>query len=923
MLFDNQEKELSEFREYTHSRGAKSLADLKHILDLSWLARKDYQIVNTPSLLDDAIEHIKSARIISVDTETTGLNIYNLPDSSPIKDHIVGMSISWKRDQGIYIPFRHARIKNLDMAYALKRLQPYLEGKSIITHNGLFDAKVFYDLGIRLNITQDTFLMYFNLDSTVGKGSKGLKAITHRLYGYDVIELSDIFGSEKDAGLFAYVDEKVCKAYACADSDHTFMVFEDTFWQLLPEQRKAYQLDVRVQNELVRSEYNGKGIDMNLLKVLDDINNKDILTLERLVYSYVGIFLSRKHGEVNWDSMYTFNISSTQELGYVLFDLMGYEIPNELKGKSRISVDKHTLKALGDKSTDEVDEIFEHLLPGDLKSALADSNLEMHAGDDILIAKKDLAKSNCKVAKLVQKYRKLVKLKNSFFAPLAENYMGGRYFSGIKMARAETGRLVDFIQTLDKGLKKLIVPIDSDDYLLDFDFAQIEARCMVGLSGMSELAEHLNDPEADYHREAGVLILGKPAEDITDAERKDLKSVNFGIPYSMTAYGILENRYGIGLSKEERETHLAEINEILDKWYNSMTPIRDMLNRYRDQALTPVHDSTLPQFLRGHKIGRIFNPVGRSRLFYLDNVSKQKASAIRRQAGNFPIQSFAREIFCTAFCDLDDAMKRYGLIDIKVPDDTRPLGYRFENKVKIMAYIHDECLMSVDSSVNPYFMYKLIQENCMKHIAGHPTYYCGINIISNWYEGKSSKYEAPVRYVTKMVSENPSVYRTPKTAEETRDEVLAGIREFSLSRVESELKAISPQTAERIYDLRIIVPRFKNYAIKPLVETHLQMHRKPQKGNNADFIKVSLETLIAYRGYAKNVFIDMDGRAYTFDISTYQANYDTALIKEGVADRENLEAFDEDFESIEDVVDEVSFTVYSKNIAMLTNLFGG
>lgn len=921
MLFDNQEQELLEFKEYTHSRGAKSLADLRHTLDLSWLERKDYQIINTPGLLNEAIAHIKEARIISVDTETTGLNIYNLPEDCASKDHIVGMSISWKRDQGIYIPFRHARIKNLDMVYALQQLQPYLEGKSIITHNGLFDAKVFYDLGIRLNITQDTFLMYFNLDSTVGKGSKGLKAITHRLYGYDVIELSDIFGSEKDAGLFAYVDEEVCKAYACADSDHTFMVFEDTFWQLLPEQRKAYQLDIRVQNELVRSEYNGKGIDMNLLQVLNEINNKDILTLERLIYSYVGIFLSRKHGSINWDSMYTFNISSTQELGYVLFDLMGYEIPNELKGKSRVSVDKHTLKALGDKKTDDSDEILEHLMPNDLKSAIASCDLEVHAGDDILIAKKDLVASSCKVAKLVQKYRKLVKLKSSFFAPLTEDFLDGRYFSGIKMARAETGRLVDFIQTLDKGLKKLITPM-SDDYLLDFDFAQIEARCMVGLSGMSELAEHLNDPEADYHREAGVLILGKPAEDITDSERKDLKSVNFGIPYSMTAYGILENRYGIGLSKEERETHLAEINEILGKWNNSMTPIRDMLNRYRDQALTPVHDSTLPQFLKGHKIGRIFNPIGRSRLFYLDNVSKQKASAIRRQAGNFPIQSFAREIFCTAFCDLDDAMKQYGLVDIKVQDDSKPLGYRFENKVKIMAYIHDECLMSIDSSVNPYFMYKLIQENCMKKIEGHPTYYCGINIISNWYEGKSSKYEAPVRYVNKMVAANPSVYREPKSAAETRDEVLAGIREFSLSRVESELVKIAPQTAERVYDLRLIVPRFKNYAIKPLVETHLQMHRKPQKGDNADFIKVSLETLIAYRKYAKNVFVDMNGKTYTFDISTYEANYDSPVIKECVVDREALEELDETEEEVS-LADEVSSAAYSRNVEMLTNLFGG
>lgn len=920
MLFSNNAKECRQIQEFTHSRNAKSLAELKNIMDLRWLDSKDYRIVNTKEQLDWVISNIERAKIISLDTETTGLNIYNLPSDSALKDQLVGMSISWERNQGIYIPFRHYMFQNLDLAYALTKLQPYLETKSIITHNGLFDAKVFYDLGIRLNITQDTFLLYFNLDSTIGKGSKGLKSITHRKYGYDVIELSDIFGSEKDAGLFAYVDEEVCKAYACADSDHTFMIFMDSFSELLPGQRKAYQLDVRVQNELVRSEYNGKGIDMNLLKIHDEINTRDIQTLADLIYSYVGVTLSAKHGQLNYNSKYTFNISSTQDLGTVLFDLMGYPIPEELRGEDTISVDKHTLKALGDKETDEPDEILDVLMPGDLKSCITDYDIEVHAGDDILLDKKSLAHSACKVAKLVTKYRKLMKLKSSFFTPLTTDYLDGRYFSGIKMCRAETGRLVDFIQTLDKGLKKLVTPLHSNDYLLDFDFAQIEARCMVGLSGMHDLAEHLDDPDADYHREAGVLILDKPADDITDAERKDLKSINFGIPYSMTAYGILENRYGIGLTTEEREAYLADINKKLDMWYNSMTPIKNMLNKYRVQALMPVHDSVLPAFLKGKQIGRIENPLGRTRLFYLDDISKQKEASIRRQAGNFPIQSFAREIFCTAFCDLDDAMKKAGLIDVKVPDPSKPLGYRFENKVNIMAYIHDECLMSVDSTVNPYFMYKLIHDCCMKHIPEHPTYYCGINIITNWYEGKSSKYEAPILFVNKVLETNPVIYRKAMSPEETRDLVLADIREFSLSRVEAELERIYAPAGEHIYDLRVIIPKFKNYAIKPIIETHLKLHRKPTKNDNNDFVKVSLETLVAYRGYTDNVFIDLNGTKYTFDTENIRPDFDSEILKDIKLVDEDEDLCSLDGDGLIDYDGELSGESYIRNLAVLEQL---
>lgn len=933
-MFEHQVEQTLLFSEYTHSRNAKSLAELKHIMNLDWLKSKDYRIVNTPALLDWAISHIEKAPIISVDTETTGLTVYNIPDSNPLKSKIVGMSISWERNQGIYIPFRHVMFNNLDLAYTLSKLKLYLETKSIITHNGLFDAKVFYDLGIKLHITQDTYLLYFNLDSTVGKGSKGLKAITHRKYGYDVIELSDIFGSEEDAGLFAYVDEEVCRAYACADSDHAFMVFMDSFAELLPGQLRAYQLDVRVQNQLVRSEYEGKGIDMNLLKPLNEVNSNDLAVIENLIYSYVGIRLSVMHGSPDYNAKYTFNISSSQVLSDVLFNLLQFDVPNELAEKreltGKISVDKYTLKALDKVETDEPDEAFDYLFKSDIYSCVRDYDFGINSEDTVLIQRSSLARKRYKLASLIIKYRKLEKLKTSFFAPLAKAYLGGRYFSGIKMARAETGRLVDFIQTLDKGLKKLVCPLHKGDYLLDFDFAQIEARCMVGLSGMKDLAGHLDDPEADYHREAGSLILNIPAEDMTDAERKKVKSVNFGIPYSMSAYGILQSQYGIGLTEEARKQHLAEINETLDMWYASMTPIKDMLNKYRDQALIPVKDSSLPSFLKGKKIGRISNPLGRTRLFYLDGISKQKASAIRRQAGNFPIQSFAREIFCTAFCDLDDDLLKANLIDIKVPDSSKPLGYHFENKVTIMAYIHDECLMSVDASVNPYYMYKLIEKNCMRHIEGHPTYYCGINIISNWYEGKSSKFEAPVRYVWKKLETEQPIFREPMSAEDTRDAILADIREFSLKRVEDELLTISPQTARHIYDLRAIVPKFKNYAVKPLIETHLTLLHKPKKDDNTDFIKISLETLIVYRKYTDNLFIDMTGEAYSIDVYTGEISIQCQTLNEKVMDRELtaeevLDLADDENDSdfiLDYTMEGLSSDILENNLLKLTALLG-
>lgn len=107
-----------------------------------------------------------------------------------------------------------------------------------------------------------------------------------------------------------------------------------------------------------------------------------------MIYSYVGIKLSQKHGELNYQSRYTFNISSGPDLQYVLFDLLGYAVPEELREKmkadGKVSVDKYTLKALNKPTTTDPDEVFDYLVPEDIMSAIADSDLGVHGSDAIL-----------------------------------------------------------------------------------------------------------------------------------------------------------------------------------------------------------------------------------------------------------------------------------------------------------------------------------------------------------------------------------------------------------------------------------------------------------------------------------------------------------------------------------------------------------
>ena len=178
-----------------------------------------------------------------------------------------------------------------------------------------------------------------------------------------------------------------------------------------------------------------------------------------------------------------------------------------------------------------------------------------------------------------------------------------------------------------------------------------------------------------------------------------------------------------------------------------------------------------------------------------------------------------------------------------------------------------------------------------------------------------------------MLKQEQPVFRKPITAEETRDQVLAGIREYCLKRVEDELIRISPRAAEHYYDLREIIPKFKNYAVKPLVESHLKLHRKPAKdehGNNVndDYVKVSLETLIAYRNYEDNIFVDTDGTKYHFDVELKTAVIQEATDKESVADRES--ELTEEYDEEDDLTDELvqfSETTFLKNISSFDTLF--
>lgn len=821
-----------DFVENINSTKIKTLQQIKLSMDLSWVKNKDYRVIKTRREIKQIAREIKDAGFYAFDTETTGLNIYNMRRDNPDRDILVGICLSWKEDQGVYIPFEHKRFDNVDKRDTFQILQEVFEKVPCVTHNGIYDGKVMYAEGVKMNIKHDTFHMLFNIDGDINHFPRGLKNLIEYFFHYTPIEFEDIFTYEKDYRLFRYVDEEVVRIYGCSDADGTLKCFYKLMPLLQKVHYKGYKRHIELMPHIIRSEYEGKTIDISLLKEKSDINRKDLKNIQEIIFRYVGADLCyRQTGSIG-NQVYKFNLNSVPELSAILFNKMDYPRKNDR------GLDKSVLRWWADIKTENIDPVADKIFQSDIMSC---------DGKTVLLSRNALLYCECRMALLIQLYRKLAKNQSSFFDPILSGTTDGRYFSSINVCRAATYRMIDVIQTLDGNLKEVVAPPE-DCYQIGYDYCQIEARCMVGLAGFMTYVEMLDNPEADYHTISAAVIEKIKPIFVTKKLRKTYKPVNFGIPYGIGPKSMLEQGQGIGLSPEAYKKALAEVVDAIAKWKVGMAPVWNMLESARDDALTPIEDEDeKPFFLRGKQVGRVMSPYGRARYFNLENLSESGAASIRRKAGNFPIQSFAFDIYIEGIIRLGNTLEKEGLMDIKVPDDYSPLGYHFENKVVFREYVHDEVQMTIHKSINPKWMMKKIYENCIIHIEGHPTYYIGASIVKNWGESKAGDHEVPFAWLEELSSELPKYGGYTETIQHDIDMECS---EFIKTRVVEEfaklgkdIYTLEEMTVEELFEFE------SYYLIGKICDYFSEGRRKAMKedkcGYNDEFI-ASLEVAFGH-----------------------------------------------------------------------------
>ncbi|ANW96411.1 DNA polymerase I [Wenyingzhuangia fucanilytica] len=495
-------------------------------------------------------------------------------------DQIIGFSFSYEANTGYYIPVT----ENTDKI--LTELKAFFENEAI--------EKIAYD--VKSNIK---FLAQYNI-SLQGKifdislahyllhpdMRHQLDVLSETYLKYEVTHQDNVIGKGRNKIKLAEVDLAITTPYSCEQSDVCFQL-ESLFRKELSENNleKLYdEIELPLLKVLAKMELAGINLDVPYLKELSDVLTTDIAVLEKEIYSLAGE---------------EFNIASPKQLGIVLFENLKL-------------VDKAKKTKTGQYATGE-----------DILSKLA---------------------SEHEIAAKILEYRGLVKLKNTYVDALPNevNPVTNRVHTTYSQATAATGRLSSNNPNLQnipirtergKQIRKAFVKRNDDYVLFAADYSQIELRLIAELSQDPEMLASFQKGD-DIHRSTAAKVFGVSIDEVTREQRSHAKTVNFGIIYGVSAFGLSQQT---NLSRKESK-------ELIDTYYETYPTLKKYMASQVDFAKENGYVKTL---------------LDRRR--YLKNINSANAivrSADERNAVNAPIQGTAADIIKIAMINIQKTLEQ-------------------------------------------------------------------------------------------------------------------------------------------------------------------------------------------------------------------------------------------------------------------------
>ncbi|MCL4124205.1 UNVERIFIED_CONTAM: hypothetical protein GTU68_004229 [Idotea baltica] len=535
---------------------------------------------------------------VCFDTETTGLN--------PITAELVGIAFSWEVGKGFYLPFP----KNKDEAQALiEQLRPFFESESIqkIGQNLKYDIKVLakYNVDVKGKLF-DTMLAHYLINADM---RHSMDVLAETYLNYTPISIETLIG-KKGKNQLSMRDVPIEKQteYAVEDADITLQLKEH-FEKELGEantQKLFDDIEVPLVRVLAAMELEGINLDEKFLNGLAVDLDADIKTLESKIYDAAGE---------------EFNIASPKQLGIILFEKMKL-------------VDKPKKTKTGQYATSE-----------DILSYLAKDH-------DII--------------QNILDYRGLAKLKSTYVdaLPLQVEETTGRVHTDYMQTVAATGRLASNNPNLQnipirtergRQVRKAFIPRNDEYTLLAADYSQIELRIIAALSLEETMISAFKNGE-DIHASTASKVFNVPLSEVTREQRGNAKTVNFGIIYGVSAFGL----------SNQTDLSRSEAKDLIDTYYETYPKLRSYMSQQVD-------------FARDH--GYVQTVLGRRR--YLKDINSRNAvvrGAAERNAVNAPIQGSAADIIKIAMINIYEKLNTGNY------------------KTKMLLQVHDELVFDVHKS---------------------------------------------------------------------------------------------------------------------------------------------------------------------------------------------------------------------------------
>ncbi|GEL09984.1 DNA polymerase I [Flavobacterium glycines] len=530
-----------------------------------------YQIIQGDLGIRLLLQNLQKQTSVCFDTETTGLDALHA--------ELVGMSFSYEKGKAFYVPFP----ENQEEAKALaEKFIPFFENPEIekIGQNIKYDLKILSNYGIRVaGKLFDTMIAHYLINPDM---RHNMDILSETYLKYSPKSIEDLIGKKgKNQKSMREVALEDIKEYAAEDADVTFQLKELFAVELQKtETQKLFdEIEIPLVPVLAAMETEGINLDVPFLKKMSVEMAAESKALEQKIYETAGE---------------KFNLASPKQLGDILFD------------KLKIGGAKQKKTKTGQYATGE-----------EVLSYLANDN---------------------EIVRDILEWRQMVKLQSTYIDALPNQVdtKTGRVHTDYMQTVAATGRLSSNNPNLqnipirtERGrlIRKAFIARDENYTLVSADYSQIELRVIAALSGEENMIKAFQNNE-DIHKSTASKVFNVPLEEVTREQRSHAKTVNFGIIYGVSAFG-LSNQTNLSRS---------ESADLIDAYYKSYPRLKSFINEQID-------------FARDH--GYVQTILGRRR--YLKDINSQNAvvrGGAERNAVNAPIQGSAADIIKIAMINI-------------------------------------------------------------------------------------------------------------------------------------------------------------------------------------------------------------------------------------------------------------------------------